>query len=200
MIGCEKTAAMSLSPPPEPVRPSVEILAGGGQFFVRRILCVGRNYAAHAREMGGDDRDPSPFFFSKPAGRRGRVQRSDIPYPQATSDLHHEVELVTALGAGGVDVPVERALELVFGYAVGVDLTRRDLQALARGKGQPWDAAKGFGQLRPDRRDSSRPTGSQPLGAIQSYRGRRGPPGRPGRRHDLERRRDHFPGLASLAA
>lgn len=154
---------MSLAAPPEAARPSVEI-AGGGRFFVRRILCVGRNYAAHRREMGGDDRDP-PFFFSKPADAVV-ASGSDIPYPSATADLHHEVELVTALGAGGVDVPVERALELVFGYAVGVDLTRRDLQAQARAKGQPWDAAKGFdnsgpvGAIRPA-------SGPQPLGRIR---------------------------------
>lgn len=154
---------MSLPPPPEPALPSVEII-GGGRFFVRRILCVGRNYAAHRREMGGDDRDP-PFFFSKPADAVV-ASGSDIPYPSATADLHHEVELVTALGGGGADVPVERALDLVFGYAVGVDLTRRDLQAQARGKGQPWDAAKGFdnsgpvGAIRPTR-------GPQPLGHIR---------------------------------
>jgi fumarylpyruvate hydrolase len=154
---------MSLAPPPEPSRPSVKI-AGGGRFFVRRILCVGRNYAAHRREMGGDDRDP-PFFFSKPADAVV-ASGSDIPYPSATADLHHEVELVTALGDGGVDVPVERALELVFGYAVGVDLTRRDLQAQARAKGQPWDAAKGFdnsGPIGPIRPAS----GPQPLGRIR---------------------------------
>lgn len=154
---------MSLAPPPEPARPSVEIV-DGGRFFVRRILCVGRNYAAHRREMGGDDRDP-PFFFSKPADAVV-ASGSEIPYPQATADLHHEVELVAALGAGGSDIPVERALDLVFGYAVGVDLTRRDLQAQARGKGQPWDAAKGF--------DNSGPIGAicpagphQPLGRIR---------------------------------
>jgi fumarylpyruvate hydrolase len=154
---------MSLSPPPEPARPSVEI-AGGGRFFVRRILCVGRNYAAHRREMGGDDRDP-PFFFSKPADAVV-ASGSDIPYPQATADFHHEVELVTAIGAAGADVPVERALELVFGYAVGVDLTRRDLQAQARAKGQPWDAAKGFDNSGPI--GAIRPTdGPQPLGHIR---------------------------------
>lgn len=154
---------MSLPPPPEPALPSVEII-GGGRFFVRRILCVGRNYAAHRREMGGDDRDP-PFFFSKPADAVV-ASGSDIPYPSATADLHHEVELVTALGAGGADVSVEQALGLVFGYAVGVDLTRRDLQALARGKGQPWDAAKGFDNSGPV--SAIRPaSGPQPLGHIR---------------------------------
>jgi fumarylpyruvate hydrolase len=118
-----------------------------GRFPVRRILCVGRNYAAHRREMGGDDRDP-PFFFSKPADAVV-ANGAEIPYPSATADLHHEVELVAALGAGGADVSVERALDLVFGYAVGVDLTRRDLQGAARAKGQPWDSAKGFDNSAP---------------------------------------------------
>jgi fumarylpyruvate hydrolase len=97
--------------------------------------------------MGGDDRDP-PFFFAKPADAVV-ASGAEIPYPAATADLHHEVELVAALGAGGADVSVEAALALVFGYAVGVDLTRRDLQAAARAKGQPWDAAKGFDDAAP---------------------------------------------------
>jgi fumarylpyruvate hydrolase len=101
-------------------------------FPVRRVYCVGRNYAAHRAEMGGDDREP-PFFFSKPADAVGPPGK-DAPYPSATQNLHHEIELVVAIGEGG----------RVFGYAVGVDLTRRDLQATARDKGQPWDAAKGF--------------------------------------------------------
>ncbi len=99
---------------------------------MRRILCVGRNYAAHAREMGADERDP-PFFFSKP-GDAVVPPGADVPYPSATSDLHHEIELVVALGEGGS----------IFGFAVGVDLTRRDLQNGFKAKGQPWDAAKGF--------------------------------------------------------
>ncbi|HEY7900823.1 MAG TPA: fumarylacetoacetate hydrolase family protein [Caulobacteraceae bacterium] len=147
---------MSLPVPAAPPHPAVAI-AGRTQFFpVRRILCVGRNYAAHRREMGGDDRDP-PFFFAKPADA---VSPSGvaIPYPPATADFHHEVELVVALGAGGADVPASAALGLVFGYAVGVDLTRRDLQAAARAKGQPWEAAKGF-----DR--------SAPIGAIRPAQG-----------------------------
>jgi fumarylpyruvate hydrolase len=116
-------------------------------FPVRRILCVGRNYAAHRREMGGDDRDP-PFFFAKPADALV-PPGADVAYPQATANLHHEIELVVALGAGGADVPVDAALDLIFGYAVGVDLTRRDLQAAAREKMQPWEAAKGFDQSAP---------------------------------------------------
>jgi fumarylpyruvate hydrolase len=138
---------MSLALPASPPQPFVAVQGDLGRFPVRRILCVGRNYAAHRREMGGDDRDP-PFFFSKPADAVV-ASGAQIAYPSATSDLHHEVELVAALGAGGADVPLERALDLVFGYAVGVDLTRRDLQGAARATGQPWDASKGFDNSAP---------------------------------------------------
>lgn len=106
------------------------------------VLCVGRNYAAHRREMGGDDRDP-PFFFSKPADALV-IPGGAVPYPSVTKNLHHEIELVVALKGGGADVPVERALDLVYGYAVGVDLTRRDLQNAAKDKGQPWESGKAF--------------------------------------------------------
>jgi fumarylpyruvate hydrolase len=140
--------------PPTPVSAPVE--GEAARFPVRRILCVGRNYAAHRREMGGDDRDP-PFFFAKPAD--ALVQPgSDVAYPSATKNLHHEIELVAALGKGGAEVPVEAALDLVFGYAVGVDMTRRDLQAAAREKLQPWEASKGFDQ-------------SAPMSAIRRWRG-----------------------------
>jgi fumarylpyruvate hydrolase len=111
-------------------------------FPVRRILCVGRNYAAHAREMGADTRDP-PFFFAKPADAIAPL-KGQIAYPPATSDLHHEIELVVALKSGGANLTPEQALEAVFGYAVGVDLTRRDLQGAAKAKGQPWEAGKAF--------------------------------------------------------
>ena len=127
-------------PPPVPVAIPVE--GEAALFPVRRVLCVGRNYAAHRREMGGDDRDP-PFFFAKPADAVV-TPGGEVPYPPGTSNFHHEIELVAALGSGGSEVSVERALDLVLGYAVGVDLTRRDLQAKAREKQQPWDAAKGF--------------------------------------------------------
>ena len=132
---------------PPAARPAVPVLGSDALFPVRRILCVGRNYAAHRREMGGDDRDP-PFFFAKPADAVVPLG-GPIPYPPATADFHHEVELVVALAAGGADVAVDDALSLVFGYAVGVDLTRRDQQAAARTKGQPWDAAKGFDHSAP---------------------------------------------------
>ena len=118
------------------------------RFPVRRVYCVGRNYAAHAREMGHDpDREP-PFFFTKPADA---VVPGDVtvPYPPATNDLHHEVELVVALGKGGADIPEARALDHVFGYAVGIDLTRRDLQAQAKQLRRPWDMAKAFDRSAP---------------------------------------------------
>ena len=137
-------------------RPVVPVQDEAGLFPVRRILCVGRNYAAHRREMGGDDRDP-PFFFAKPADAVV-PPGGEVAYPPATGNLHHEIELVAALGAGGADVPVDKALDLVLGYAVGVDLTRRDLQAAAKDKGQPWEAAKGF-------------DGSAPVSAIRRWSG-----------------------------
>ncbi|WP_299007465.1 fumarylacetoacetate hydrolase family protein [uncultured Caulobacter sp.] len=122
--------------------PTVPVEGSDAVFPVRRILCVGRNYAAHRREMGGDERDP-PFFFAKPADAIAPLRR-EIPYPPATNDLHHEIELVVALKAGGADLTPEQALNCVFGYAVGVDLTRRDLQGAAKAKGQPWEAGKAF--------------------------------------------------------
>lgn len=133
-----------ISPPPVT---SLPVDGQAARFPVRRVLCVGRNYAAHRREMGGDDRDP-PFFFSKPAD--AVIGPGENPaYPPRTANLHHEIELVVALKGGGANVPVDEALDLVFGYAVGVDLTRRDLQNAAKDKGQPWDASKGFDQSAP---------------------------------------------------
>jgi fumarylpyruvate hydrolase len=146
-----------------PARPAVPVVGSASLFPVRRILCVGRNYAAHRREMGGDDRDP-PFFFAKPADAIVAPGEA-VPYPTATQELHHEIELVAAIGRAGADVPVDEALGCVLGYAVGVDLTRRDLQAAARAKGQPWDAAKGFDASAPV--SAIRPwSGSPPEGSI----------------------------------
>lgn len=126
--------------PPAPV--SLVIAGQTAQFPVHRIYCVGQNYAAHVREMGSDpDRQP-PCFFSKPAD--AATQDRSLPWPPRTDDLHHEVELVVALGQGGANIPVQQALDHVYGYAVGVDLTRRDLQAAAKRAGRPWDTAKGF--------------------------------------------------------
>jgi len=135
------------SPPPNSALP----VAGTSSLFpVRRVFCVGRNYADHAREMGAVDqaegREP-PFFFMKPGDAvvsgRGEIE---VAYPPLTRNLHHEVELVVALAAGGADIAVGEAKDLIFGYAVGLDLTRRDIQGKAKEKGHPWDMGKGFDQ------------------------------------------------------
>ncbi|NSY46480.1 fumarylacetoacetate hydrolase family protein (plasmid) [Rhizobium sp. NIBRBAC000502774] len=122
---------------------SIAISDSQNRFPVRRIFCVGRNYAAHAREMGKDpDREP-PFFFTKPADAVAD-SGSAIPYPPETSDFHYEIELVIAIGKDCVSVSKEEALDTVWGYGVGIDLTRRDLQLSARDKGRPWDWGKAF--------------------------------------------------------
>jgi fumarylpyruvate hydrolase len=132
---------------PAPAQAVVPVV-GGGTFPVRRIYCVGRNYAEHAREMGHDpDREP-PFFFMKPADSLV-TGGADMPYPTGTSDLHHELELVVGLGSGGKDIPEARALGHVWGYAVGLDMTRRDIQAEAKKMGRPWDMGKGFDHSAP---------------------------------------------------
>lgn len=128
---------------PPPSVPSVEVTGRGERFPVHRIYCVGRNYAAHAREMGSDpDREP-PFFFTKPADAIV-PNNATIPYPPRTANLHHEIELVVAIGNGGKNIAAANGLDHVFGYAVGNDLTRRDLQFQARDKGRPWDTGKAF--------------------------------------------------------
>jgi len=128
--------------------PTLAKTTGGDDFPVRRVFCVGRNYAAHAREMGRDpDREP-PFFFTKwaetvvPSG-------STIAYPSETSDFHYEAELVVAVGKGGRNIAVESALDHVYGYATGLDMTRRDLQLTARAQGRPWDTGKNVEQSSP---------------------------------------------------
>ncbi len=126
-----------------PTIPAVAIKNRAEQFPVHRIYCVGRNYAAHAREMGvNPDREP-PFFFAKPATAIV-ANHARIPYPSRTRNFHHEIELVVAIGKGGRDIPVAQALDHVFGYAVGNDFTRRDLQTDAKDHGRPWDTSKGF--------------------------------------------------------
>jgi fumarylpyruvate hydrolase len=126
-----------------PKLPSVPVEGETALFPVRRIFCVGRNYAAHAREMGKDpDREP-PFFFMKPADTLV-LSGATIPYPPETNEFHYEIELVVAIGGEGTDVPVAKALDLVYGYGVGIDLTRRDLQQAAKDMGRPWDWGKGF--------------------------------------------------------
>lgn len=128
--------------------PTISIAQSGARFPVRRIFCVGQNYADHAREMGSDPNRQPPFFFSKPADA---VVASGLhlPFPTKTDNLHHEVELVIALGQGGVDVKLADVPSMIFGYAVGIDLTRRDLQAEAKKAGRPWDMSKGFDHSAP---------------------------------------------------
>jgi fumarylpyruvate hydrolase len=115
------------------------------RFPVNRVFCVGRNYAAHAREMGKDpDREPPFFFMKPPAAVVDAAQPTAVPYPPKTKNYHHEIELVIAIGRGGHDIPISVALEHVYGYAVGLDMTRRDLQLEARDKGRPWEFGKSF--------------------------------------------------------
>lgn len=143
----EATTMTEFVIPPLPV-PSVAVAGTPARCPVRRLFCVGRNYAAHAREMGRDpDREP-PFFFLKPADTVVD-DGSSVPYPPETKNLQHEIELVVAIGKGGRDLPASQALEHVFGYAVGLDLTRRDLQLAARELGRPWDWGKGFDHSAP---------------------------------------------------
>ncbi len=150
-------AAMSFvfEPPPPP---SVATVGSGVRFPVRRIFCVGRNYADHVREMGADPNSEPPIFFTKPAD--AVVENgAAIAYASNTANLHHEVELVLALGKGGADIAKSAALEHIWGYGAGVDLTRRDRQGEAKQAGAPWDVAKGF--------DNSAPVGAlTPLSAA----------------------------------
>ena len=131
-----------------PPAPSLPVAGTARRFPVRRVYCVGRNYAAHTIEMGHDPDREGPFFFQKnpdglvPGGGK-------FPYPAATSDVHHEIELVVALASGGAGIAVEEALSHVYGYAVGIDMTRRDLQAVAKKAGRPWEVAKAFEHAAP---------------------------------------------------
>ncbi|MCL6646007.1 MAG: fumarylacetoacetate hydrolase family protein, partial [Dehalococcoidia bacterium] len=131
-----------------PATPVLPVAESNKTFPVGRIYCVGRNYAEHAREMGHDPEREPPFFFMKPAD--ALVQNgATIPFPRMTKDLHHEIELVVAIGRGGADIAVEDALEHVFGYAVGLDMTRRDLQTEAKKMGRPWEMGKAFDHSAP---------------------------------------------------
>lgn len=134
------TQAYAVIPPAETLIP---IVGSDARFPVRRIYCVGRNYAEHAREMGSDPNREPPFFFSKP--RDAIVaQGGDVPFPPATENLQHEVELVIAVGKGGAEISESEALSHVYGYATGIDFTRRDLQTQAREKCHPWELGKGM--------------------------------------------------------
>jgi fumarylpyruvate hydrolase len=138
---------------PPPLHPSVAVAGESRRFPVRRIFCVALNYADHAREMGKDPGAEPPFFFTKPADAVV-ADGATIPFPSLTDDLHHEIELVAALKSGGENIDPARALDCVYGYAAGIDLTRRDLQSAARKAGRPWDMSKGFDN-------------SAPIGAIR---------------------------------
>jgi fumarylpyruvate hydrolase len=140
-------AAMTyVIPPPRVV--TVPVAGIDAVFPVGRVFCVGRNYADHAVEMGHDpDREP-PFFFMKPAAAVV-PHGSRLPFPPLTHDLHHEIELVVAIGHGGAEIPESAALDAVFGYSIGLDMTRRDLQSIAKAAGRPWDMAKGFDRSAP---------------------------------------------------
>jgi fumarylpyruvate hydrolase len=127
---------------PPPAQPTIPVAGTGKQFPVRRIWCVGRNYLEHIREMGQDEREP-PFFFAKPADAVA-PDGATIPYPPLTKDLHHEVELVVALKSGGRNIDVARANDCIYGYGVGIDLTRRDLQIASRDIKRPWEIGKAF--------------------------------------------------------
>lgn len=156
----------------QPAEPAaLRVVGQTARFPVRRVFCVGRNYAAHAREMGSDpDREP-PFFFCKPGDARSVVscpadQIVELPYPPGTQNYHFEVEWVLALGAAGQDVPIDQAHRLIWGHAVGLDLTRRDLQNAAKANGRPWETGKAhdfsapIGELLPVNANFSEPRGS----------------------------------------
>jgi len=123
--------------------PSIPVAGSDMRFPVHRIYCIGRNFADHAREMGAAVDRGNPIFFTKPADAIV-IDDGDVPYPSATTELHHEVEMVIALASGGRDIALEHALDKVYAYGIGLDLTRRDLQAAAKKNGNPWDTAKGF--------------------------------------------------------
>ncbi len=134
---------------------AIPVVGGALAFPVRRVYCVGRNYVEHAKEMGFTGREP-PFFFMKPADAVVPVNEGEVGamhYPPGTSDLHHEIEMVVAIGTAGRDIPADRALDHVYGYAVGLDMTRRDLQGEMKKQGRPWEVGKAF-------------DGSAPIGPI----------------------------------
>jgi fumarylpyruvate hydrolase len=136
---------------PDPI-PCIAVAGSDDRFPVRRIYCVGRNYAAHAREMGSDPTREPPFFFCKPADAVVPVasgQVADHPYPAATTNYHHEIELVVAIGKAGSEIEAANASEHVWGYAIGLDMTRRDLQTALKDKGRPWELGKSFDRSAP---------------------------------------------------
>jgi fumarylpyruvate hydrolase len=136
---------------PPPPQYSLMIAGRSERFPVHRVFCVGRNYAAHAREMGKDPEREPPFFFMKPASAVVPVEGGEveIPYPSRTANFQHEIELVVGIGKGGADISAESALAHVYGYAVGLDMTRRDLQSIAKEMGRPWEFGKSFSNSAP---------------------------------------------------
>ena len=190
---------MTDHPFPPPPRVELPIAGSAARFPVRRVYCIGRNYAAHAVEMGHDPNRESPFFFQKNADNLD--PSGEFPYPAQGDDIHHEVELAVALKSGGADIPEESALQHVFGYAVSLDMTRRDLQGEAKRLGRPWEIGKAF--------ERSAPIGpitpSEKAGPLSSRRHHPGgqwnaPPGRRPRADDLEGAGDHRLPLALLPA
>ena len=156
LAGCASSGAATMAGSGKPVfevaRPMLPIVGSDEMFPVRRIYCIGRNYAAHAREMGSDPTREPPFFFQKPSDAIQFVAvgtTADHPYPPLTKNYHYEIELVAALRSGGKNVPVERALELVYGYAIGLDMTRRDLQRAMGDEKKPWEIGKSFDRSAP---------------------------------------------------
>ncbi len=131
-----------------PAIASIAVADTPQRFPVRRIICVGRNYEAHAREMGRDPTREAPFFFTKPADTVVE-NKATVPYPPDTKNFHHEIELIVAIGRDGFGIPTDHACEYIYGYSVGIDLTRRDLQLQAREQGRPWDWGKAFDMSAP---------------------------------------------------
>lgn len=154
-----------------PVAASLPVIGSSQRFPVNRVYCVGRNYVEHAKEMGFSGREP-PFFFMKPADALVPIEKGQtgsIPYPAGTSDLHHEMELVACIGKGGRDIKATDAAACVWGYAVGLDMTRRDLQGEAKKQGRPWEIGKAFDQSAPIsavRKASEVPGGTGPLSSA----------------------------------
>ena len=153
MAGCASVGAANTARSPFQIAQATVPVAGSDEVFpVRRIYCIGRNYAAHAREMGSDPTREPPFFFQKPSDAVQFIapgKETQHPYPTLTQNYHHEVELVAALGKGGRDVPVDQALDLVWGYALGLDMTRRDLQRGMGDQKKPWEIGKSFDHSAP---------------------------------------------------
>ena len=171
----------AFTPPPVP---SLAIQGESVRFPVRRIFCIGRNYAEHAREMGNEPTAEAPFWFCKPADAvvdASEENAAAIPFPPRTEDLHHEVELTVAIGTGGRDIDAGDALDHVFGYAASIDLTRRDRQREAKEQGRPWEEAKAFDHSAPDGSAGAQGGGDRHASRFRAHLPRRGRGRAPGR-------------------